>query len=456
MLEKRLEKVELLKTAFEKLKEKNKTLKSENEKLQDVNEHLLEELEKCEALKSMYGELQEKNEQLRNEIEDREQTVKEAAGIIVSLEYEVGQLEIALVDTRPSTAETATETDTNYLNTSAEESQPPWSPLQIYRLAGSTSDQKSSSPRLRSRPSTKPRRSGLPTRESNASATLSSVSYSMRDSVAAEDDGEDEEEGMISDTFTMRGSPSLSVLSESSFPSIYGSPRRPDNEASRKGRKAEPASKKKPENDSERKTRLANAHRKARVDQWIQDRYLQPKKRRPAQAPARADSQHTSIDKVLQPTAPTAAASDDDEEDVDIWRVSPTKPAPARKGRKSPTPAPDDLEGPSFAGPIFGTNFLPSVEGSPRLPWTYEAPPLPPPSAAVVTRPHTADAVVRWAPLALPQTQADGNAEEANVATATQRPVHGRRGSAIVGFGRRVSLKVKMRFARRGSEGVAG
>lgn len=456
MLEKRLERVELLKTAFEKLNEKYKTLKSENEELQDVNEHLLEELEKCEALKSKNGELQENNEQLRSEIEDREQTVKEAAGIIVSLEYEVGQLEIALVDTRPSTAETATETDTNYLNTSAEETQPPSSPLQIYRLARSTSDQKSSSPRLRSRRSMTPRRSGIQTRESNASATLSSVSYLTRDSVAPNDDSENEE-GRISDTFTMRGPPSLSVLSESSFPSIYGSPRRPENEASSKGRKADTASKKKPENDSERNTRLATAHRKARVDQWIQDRSLQPKKRRPAQAPARADSQHTSIDMVLQPTAPVAAASDGhEEEDVDIWRVSPTKPAPARKAHKSPTPVPDDLEGPSFAGPIFGTNFLPAVEGSPRLPWTYERPQLPPPSAAVVARPHTADAAVRWAPLALPQAQADGNVEEADVATATQRPGHGRRGSAIVGFGRRVSLKVKMRFARRGSEGLAG
>lgn len=453
MLEKRLEKMELLKTALDKLIEKHKSLKSENEELQDVNDHLFKELEKSDGLKSKNDELQERNERLRSEIEDRELTVKEAAGIIVNLEYEVGQLEIALVDTRPSTAETVTETDTNYLNTSAEGTQPPSSPLQIYRLTRSSPSQKSSTPRLRSRRSMTPRRSATPTMTSKPSATLSSGSYSTRDSLAPDDGGENEDEGKKSDAFMMRAPPSLSVLSESSFPSIYGYPRRSDNEALRKGPRDDTATRQSPEGDADSRTRLAKEYRKARVDQWIQDRYLQPKKTRTPHAPARTDGQQTSFGEALPPATP-AAATNDDEDDMDIWRVSPAKAAPARKARKSPKPHPEELDGPSFAGPIFGTNFLPPVEGTPGLAWTYEPPPPPPPAA--VPRPHTADAVVTWAPLALPHAQADGTAEDAHAATATQLSGHGRRGSGIVGFGRKVSLKVKKRFGRRESDCPAG
>ena len=452
MLEKRLERMELLKTALENLVEKNKALKSDNDELQDVNERLLGELEKIEALKSKHDELQEKNEQLRSEIEDREQTVKEAAGIIVNLEYEVGQLEIALVDTRPSTAETATETDTNYLNTSAEGTQPPSSPLQIYHLTRSTTDQKSSTPRLRSRRSMTPRRNGTPTITSKPSATLSSVSYSTRDSLAPNDEGKDDaDEDMISDTFTMRAPPSLSVLSESSFRSIYASPRRSNKEASDKGPGENAAHNKSPEDEHERRTRRANAERKARVDQWIQDRHLQPKKHRTSHAPAHTDGQPSSMGEVSQTPTPVAAIAND-EADMDIWRVSPPK---ARKTRNFPTPAPEDLESPSFAGPIFGTNFLPPVEDTRGLAWTYEPPPRPTPPAAV-PRPHTADAVVRWAPLAPPQAQADGGAEDTHGTNAAQQAGHERRGSAILGFGRRVSLKVKKRFGRRGSDCPTG
>jgi len=449
MLEKRLERTEMLKTALDNLIEKHKSLKSENEELQDVNEHLLEELEKTEELKSENDELREKNEQLRSEIEDRERTVKEAAGIIVNLEYEVGQLEIALVDTRPSTAETATETDTNYLNTSAEGTQPPSSPLQIYQLTQSSPDRKSSTPRLRSRRSMTPRRSATPTLKSKPSVASSSVTYSTRDSVAPGGDDEDEDEGARSDIFTMEPPPSLSVLSESSFRSIYGSPRRSNNEALRKEPRDDTPTQKKPESDAESRARLAKEHRKARVDQWIQDRYLQPKKARTPHTPTRTDRQHTSTTEPSQ-TAPPAVITYNDEDDVDMWGVTS-----ARKPRKSTQPAPEDLEGPSFAGPIFGTNFLPPVEGTPGLAWTYEPPP---PAAA--SRPHTADPVVTWAPLALPYAQADGSAEGARVATAdataTQQSGHGRSNSAIVGLGRRISLKVKKRFGRRESDCPSG
>lgn len=451
----------MLKTALDKLIEKHKALKSENEELQDVNEHLLEELEKTEELKSENDELREKNEQLRSEIEDREQTVKEAAGIIVNLEYEVGQLEIALVDTRPSTAETATETDTNYLNTSAEGTQPPSSPLQIYQLTQSSPDRKSSTPRLRSRRSMTPRRSATPTLKSKPSVASSSVSYSTRDSVAPGGDDEDDDEGARSDVFTMGPPPSLSALSESSFRSIYGSPRRSINEALRKEPRDDAATPKKTESDAESKARLAKEHRKARVDQWIQDRYLQPKKTRTPHTPARLDGQHTSTAEPSQTVPPAAPTNDDEDNDVNIWRVPPAKATPARKPRKSPQPDPEDLEGPSFAGPIFGTNFLPAVEGTPRLAWTYEpGPPPPPPPPADVPRPHTADAVVTWAPLALPHAQMDGTPEGARVAaadaTATQQSGHGRRNSAIVGFGRRISLRVKKRFGRRESDCPSG
>lgn len=456
MLEKRLEKMELLKTALDKLIEKHKSLKSKNEELQDVNEHLLEDLDKSERLKDKNNELQEENEQLRGEIEDREQTVKEAASIIVNLEYEVGQLEIALVDTRPSTAETATETDTNYLNTSAEGTQAPSSPLQTYRLTRSSSDRKSSTPRLRSRRSMIPRRGETSTIKSRPSFTLSSVSYSTRRSLATGGDGEDEDDGLRADPFTMKAPPSLSVLSESSFRSIYGSPRRPNHEVLSKDSRDDTASKKGPEDEAESNARRAKEHRKARVDEWIQDRYMQPKKTRTLQAPARTDGQHDSTNEALQPTTPLAAPNDDEDE-LDIWRVSPAKATPTRKSHKCPNPTPEDTEGPSFAGPIFGTNFVPPVEGTPRLAWTYEPPPPPPPpQPAHIPRPHTADAVVMWAPLASPHAQTDGSAEGALAATATLQPGHGRRGSGIVGFGRRVSLKVKKTFGRRESNGPAG
>ena len=264
MLEKRLERMGLFKSALEGLVEKNKKLKAANEALKETNEGLLDDLE---TLKNENEDLQERNDDLRKEAEERDETVKEAVGIIADLEHEVGHLEGVLVDTRPSTA-------------------PPSSPPHSNRAT---------------------------------------------------------------------------------------------------------------------------------------------------------------------PTTPSEGASDDGD-DVDIWIDSPMKKlAAARRARKLPSEGTKDTEGPSFGGPIFNNTFLPPRENTPRTTRIYAAPPLSSPPAAS-PRAHTADAEEIWRPSALPQAQTSGNAEGFRGPTATQKPTRSRRCSALLGFGRKVSLKVRKRFGRKGSD----
>ncbi|KAI9765577.1 MAG: hypothetical protein M1840_007266 [Geoglossum simile] len=86
---------------------------------------LEEQLEQSKELETENEELQEVNEQLLLELEKRDKAVEEAVGIICELEEKVEKLEEELMtETRPSTAQP----DTDYLTTEPEESAPPSSP----------------------------------------------------------------------------------------------------------------------------------------------------------------------------------------------------------------------------------------------------------------------------------------------------------------------------------------
>ncbi len=320
-----------LKSALEKIIEKNKLLKSENENLQTNNERLLEELDKTRILESENEQLKEKSKKLQEELEDRDQTVKEAAGIISDLEYEVGQMEVALVETRPTTAQT----DSDILPKHRVETQQPPPLLPLNSAPPITPERTPSIPTLRSR------RTMTPARSSQNSRTH------------------------------IRTSPALTrELSRSSAP-----------------RQSSPSPKDKgPSNDHE-----------------------------------------------------------------DIWRMSPPKPSPAAKPRRSLQEPAKGMESPSFAGPIFGNNFLPSSGRTPRTARTYAPPPRPRQHSP---HPHTADAGGRYKSTATPpvgQTY-DGPEDFQGVSTATEPPPRHRRASSIISFGRKVSLRVKGGFGRRASE----
>ncbi|KAH0537254.1 hypothetical protein FGG08_005956 [Glutinoglossum americanum] len=86
---------------------------------------LEEQLEQAKELEKENEELQEVNEQLLQELEKRDRAVEEAVGIICELEEKVERLEEELAtETRPSTAQP----DTDYFTTEADESVPSSSP----------------------------------------------------------------------------------------------------------------------------------------------------------------------------------------------------------------------------------------------------------------------------------------------------------------------------------------
>ncbi|KAI9870246.1 MAG: hypothetical protein M1830_004487, partial [Pleopsidium flavum] len=333
-------------------------------------------LDKMQNLESENEELHKINGQLLQELEKRDQAVGEAVGMIVQLENKVERLEIALIDTRPSTAQP----DSDYLSTEGEGIEPASSPPQISQVTPRTPDRKVSPPKLQSRPSLAPgvssklmtlgisQTSRTPIRTplclsnkcSSASAlrslylaednqsnvSFSAISVSRLGSVLSKDE---DTQGPNWDTYTLN-SPRLSVLSESSFLSVYGSPKGLKSENMKDElNELKPTEEVSNESDSRRSLKKQQQH--ARVDQWIQERDTPPKANRPARPQASLDGEYSSIGEVLQ-TRPHLT-------DEDIWGASPQKGYAEYPSRKKHQGQVKTFDSPSFGGPIFGTQVLP-------------------------------------------------------------------------------------------------
>ena len=211
-------------------------------KLQEQLEAMREQVERAERLEEEHAELLKINTQLVEELEKRDKAVEEAMDIICDLEDKVVDLEERRSHTRPSTANA----DSGYAGTETQEQVPPSSPPEISRppktprmpqqapSAASAASQKLHSmvndqtpARLRREPSIlsqkKPSTHALRSVYMENAQNLHSVK--SFNSLLSKRDSRVEEDRFPEDVLN---SPRLSVLSKSSFPSLYS----PKKEAS--------------------------------------------------------------------------------------------------------------------------------------------------------------------------------------------------------------------------------
>ena len=250
-------------------------------KLQGRVDAMQSQIERAEALEEEHAELLRINSQLVEELEKRDKAVEEAMDIICDLEEKVVDLEEQRSSSRPTTANA----DSGYASTETHEQVPPSSPLETISKPPKTFTSRSQQPlaaasaatnavhnittigstpsRLRREPSflshAVPNTHALRSVYLESAQALHSVKsfqsiVSKRDSRLADHDGAQD---------AVLDSPRLSVLSESSFPSLY-SPRKPKGSPERHAWEA---------NETVKPARVAHPRQDSinRVSRWISD-----------------------------------------------------------------------------------------------------------------------------------------------------------------------------------------
>lgn len=211
-------------------------------------------LEKMKALETENGELRDINDKLVKELENKDQAIKEAVTIICNLEEKIVRMGLAMRDTKPATASSATIHST----ASRHPSSSPEEPLQptTSKKRASTRRTKPEGP-LTNTPTNRhinaatptppktPRRtpSFHPTTRGSASAIRSIYQHENMSSIdlsALSLPRPGSLHSLATTTNTANpfddgiSSPRLSILSESSFVSVYGRPPQHTHEAEEK------------------------------------------------------------------------------------------------------------------------------------------------------------------------------------------------------------------------------
>ncbi|KAI9700098.1 MAG: hypothetical protein M1836_002632 [Candelina mexicana] len=330
---------------------------------------LEDKLEKYKNQQAENEELQEVNEQLVAELEKRDKAVEEAVGIICELEEKVEGLEQKLdllqdqlADTRPSTAQPETECFT----TDREDSMPPSSPPEPPRLQLETPVQSTlptqtpvhtlidlAIPSASKTPIRKPSFLTSKSGSHNALRSLYRVgedtgirlASSTRDSVLSDVRSEKDLDFM--------NSPRLSVLSESSFLSVYGDkeqkvmellpPETDDKADDERGRDPNYG----PDSAAPKQLKMA------RVNEWIGDRDMSSKLSGSPVTPGDQRRQFSSIEGVIQsPINPNVEnPADDKERRREKWGRATVKQSPLHR--------PYESEPPSKGGQVFRPEILP-------------------------------------------------------------------------------------------------
>ena len=203
---------------------------------------LEEQVEKLKSQQAENIELQEVNEQLLSELEKRDKAVEEAVGIICELEekveglqHKVNSLQDQLADTRPSTAQPDSECST----IGRGDSVPPSSPPVFFRPQSKTPIRSTlptqmpvrnlidfASPRTNT-PDRRPSFLNSNSESHTALRSLYQAGQDRRTPVATSSTRDSVRDSVLSDVRSEKdmdfmNSPRLSVLSESSFLSVYG------------------------------------------------------------------------------------------------------------------------------------------------------------------------------------------------------------------------------------------
>lgn len=349
-------------------------------KLQEQIEMMHEQVGWAEQMKEEHAELLRINSQLVDELEKRDKAVEEAMDLICELEDKVADLEERNSSTRPSTAHA----DSGYAETETHEQIPPSSPPEPSKapktphlnrrqppLAASAAAGKLTNAADGQTPA-RPRREPFALSQKKPSThALRSVYLETAQSlhpVQSFNSLLTRRESKIDEDEPVLDSPRLSVLSESSFPSIYSpkknvSPNRFTWEAEDALPVASPS------------IHLRQDSIK-RVSQWMDERdqtdetpsksnrvsppLLHPSTNDSASSLSKRpgdEARYPSIAKALS-SATTARA----QPSVKMGRdVSYIKPYPIRTDRKMPS---SQTRPTSFAGPMFGEPDLPPTPDS--------------------------------------------------------------------------------------------
>ena len=351
-------------------------------KLQEQIEEMRAQVERAEQLEDEHAELLRINTQLVEELEKRDKAVEEAMDIICELEDKVTDLEERNSNTRPSTANA----DSGYAGTETQEQAPPSSPPELSRVPKTPAVSQRQPPpaasaaagrlinamngktpgRLRREPSVMSQKKSSThalrsVYQENAQSLHPVKSFrsllSKQESAIEDEDGE-----------PVLNSPRLSVLSESSFPSLY-SPKTgfsPDRYSWEDGEEEHPES--------------ISSHLRQdsikRVSQWMDERDGQddtPSKSNKLSSPSKLaqqlerdlsvspskrpgdDERYQSLADALS-TASTAAPNSTHE----VLQLKSYSSKPRSRPQQLKTePRPT-----SFAGPIFGSPLLPPTPDS--------------------------------------------------------------------------------------------
>jgi len=222
---------------MDKLSKQNFALKLELDhrrertlKLQDQIESMRAQVERAEQLEAEHAELLQINSKLVLELEKRDKAVEEAMDIICDLEGKVADLEERGNPTRPSTAQA----DSGYAGTETQEQVPSASPADVNRVPGtpvtrqappaaSAALHKLNNVMNGQTPARMRREPSIISQKKPSTQALRSVYLEVTqnlhpvksfNSLLSKRDSRAEDEDVLN-------SPRLSVLSESSFPSLY-------------------------------------------------------------------------------------------------------------------------------------------------------------------------------------------------------------------------------------------
>lgn len=350
-------------------------------RLQEQIDEMRAQVERAEQLEDEHTELLRINTQLVEELEKRDKAVEEAMDIICELEDKVTDLEERRSYTRPSTANA----DSGYAGTETQEQVPPSSPPEMRRAPKTPAVNQRQPPpaasaaagRLidamnRKTPGRLKREPSVMSQKKSSTHALRSVYLenaqslhpvkSFRSLLSRQESAVEEE-----DDEAVLNSPRLSVLSESSFPSLYSprkhlSPERFDWE------------------DGVEDPSVASAHLRQdsikRVSQWMDEHDEQdgtPSKSNTLSSPSKLAQQ---LERDLQ-VSPSKRPGDDERYQSLADALSTASTAAPRsphemlapksfssKPRSRPQHLKTESRPTSFAGPIFGSPLLPPTPDS--------------------------------------------------------------------------------------------
>ncbi|KAK4940815.1 hypothetical protein LTR66_014874, partial [Elasticomyces elasticus] len=364
-------------------------------KMEQSMRDMQEQAENTRRLRQDNVEWRELNEQLVEELQLRDKAVEEAVNLICELEEKLTLLEEGSGGTRPSTAQP----DTGYCGSESLDTAPPSSPPQlpirhksaqapgakqcppapsalVSQMLGPATPATSSEAPARApsflsekKPSTKALRSVFLEYNKDLNSVKSSASLLSRNDPRIEDD--------ILPDMDVLSSPRLSVLSESSFPSIY-SPRK-----NKPGPVAQPIVRRSTSSDEDETTPVREASISSRqgsisrVNQWMQNEAMGKTPSRVhngihslsaspsvhTQLPSHSIQSHgfRSLDDTLQSSNASVSKTEQARSHDRFRKGNAAHVAQTRAEKTNNTMAPKT---PTFAGSVFAEPLLPPTPDS--------------------------------------------------------------------------------------------